>query len=708
MATSPVSEIIKRHAAQPGGLLPALHELHDTFGHLPAELVADVAQGFNISRAEVHGIISFYPHFRTTPAGRHTLQVCRAESCQARGGNALAGHAVQTLGCDFHATSADGGITLEPVYCLGLCAQSPVVMLDGEPHVHVTPNILDSLIAGVKEAESCRHEAAGQAITSGAPVRGASARPIDGNTAASHAVSPVTVYVPCDAAALAAGADAVAQAVQREAEARGVPVRVVRNGSRGMLWLETLVEVATPQGRVAYGPVLTEDVAGLFEAGFLQGGDHRLAHGLTEEIAYLKNQERLTFARVGLTDPLSLQDYAMHGGWDGLRKALAMEPEQIVEAVTQSGLRGRGGAAFPTGIKWKTVLTTGAEQKYIVCNADEGDSGTFADRMLMEGDPYALIEGMTIAGLAVGADHGYIYVRSEYPHAITTLNDAIERAGQASWLGEDIQGSGRCFRLEVRKGAGAYICGEETSLLESLEGRRGVVRAKPPLPAIEGLFGKPTVVNNVLSLATVPFILAKGAAVYRDFGVGRSHGTQPFQLAGNLRQGGLVEKAFGVTLRELLYDYGGGSASGRPLRAVQVGGPLGAYLPETQWDVPLTYEDYTAVSAMLGHGGLVAFDDTVNMLHMARYAMEFCAVESCGKCTPCRIGSVRGVETLDKIAVDTPAREQHVVLLRDLCDTMLAGSLCALGGMAPYPVLSAMEHFPQDFGIVAGATEPTA
>ncbi len=511
--------------------------------------------------------------------------------------------------------------------------------------------------------------------------------------------APIVIYVPRDAAALAMDADEVARDIERAADERGLSVQIVRNGSRGLLWLEPLVEIATPQGRIAYGPVQPEDVAGLFEAGWLTGGEHALRLGPTEEIPYLKHQERLTFARVGVTDPLSLQDYAAHGGLQGLKRALAMEPGQIIDELVTSGLRGRGGAAFPTGIKWKTVAAAAASQKYIVCNADEGDSGTFADRLLMEGDPYVLIEGMTIAGLAVGATYGYLYVRSEYPQAIETLEAAIARARSVGWLGEDVHGSGRRFDLEVRMGAGAYICGEETSLLESIEGKRGVVRAKPPLPAVSGLFGKPTVINNVISLATVPIILAKGAAYYRDYGVGRSHGTLPFQLAGNLKHGGLVEKAFGLTLRDLLYGFGGGSASGRPLRAVQVGGPLGAYLPESQWDVPLDYEAYIRISAMIGHGGLVAFDDTVDMARMARYAMEFCAIESCGKCTPCRIGSTRGMETIDKIAAGGPDREQQVHLLRDLCDTMLGGSLCALGGMAPYPVLSALNHFPQDFGI---------
>jgi formate dehydrogenase iron-sulfur subunit len=508
----------------------------------------------------------------------------------------------------------------------------------------------------------------------------------------------ITVYVPRDAAALAVGADEVALAIEDEARRRGIGLRLVRNGSRGLLWLETLVEVALPEGRVAYGPVEAQDVPALFDAGFLQGGAHALAHGPTEAIPYLLNQERLTFARVGIVDPLSLQDYRAHGGYDGLLRAVAMAPGAIVDEVAASGLRGRGGAAFPTGIKWKTVAGAAGPQKYIACNADEGDSGTYADRLLMEGDPYTLIEGMTIAALAVGATQGYIYIRSEYPQAIATLQDAIGIARAANWLGPDVAASGRAFELEVRVGAGAYICGEETSMLESLEGKRGVVRAKPPLPALQGLFGQPTVINNVISLASVPIVLSRGAAFYQHYGVGRSRGTLPIQLAGNLRRGGLVEKAFGVTLRELLFDFGGGSASGRPIRAVQVGGPLGPYLPESLFDTPFDYEAFAAVGGTVGHGGIVAFDDTVDMARQARYSMEFCANESCGKCTPCRIGSVRGVETIDKI-VAGEGREQQIDLLRDLCDTMINGSLCAMGSMTPLPVLSALNHFPQDFSV---------
>jgi len=397
-----------------------------------------------------------------------------------------------------------------------------------------------------------------------------------------------------------------------------------------------------------------------------------------------------------------LQDYADHGGWVGLKHAISLGAAGIVKEVTDAGLRGRGGAAFPAGIKWRTVMQAEAAQKYIVCNADEGDSGTYSDRMTMEGDPYMLIEGMAIAALAVGASQGFIYIRSEYPHAIQTMNRAIALATEAGYLGANLAGSGKPFNLHVRKAAGAYVCGEETAMLESLEGKRGIVRAKPPLPALQGLFGKPTVINNVITLATVPMILAKGASFYANYGMGRSKGTLPFQLAGNIRHGGLVEVAFGLSLRELLFDFGGGSKTGLPIKAVQVGGPLGAYLPESQWDLPLDYEAYAAVGAVVGHGGVVAHDVSANMSQLARYAMEFCALESCGKCTPCRIGSTRGVEVIDRIVHNQSRAEQQsqqVTLLRDLCTTMTDGSLCAMGGMTPFPVLSALNHYPQDFGI---------
>jgi formate dehydrogenase iron-sulfur subunit len=504
------------------------------------------------------------------------------------------------------------------------------------------------------------------------------------------------IFVPRDAGAVAVGADEVALVLGLAAAKRGVEIEIVRTGSRGLYWLEPVIEVATPLGRIAFGPVTEFDASSVLDA-MVSGGAHALRLGLTDEIPWLKRQTRFTFARCGVIDPRSVEDYRAHGGYQGLARALTLGSDAILAEVTTSGLRGRGGAGFPTGIKWKTVAQTAAGQKYIVCNADEGDSGTFADRMIMEGDPFVVIEGMTIAAIAVGASKGYIYIRSEYPHAVEAMRAAIAAAKRAGYLGARIGGSTHGFDLEVRVGAGAYVCGEETSLLESLEGRRGIVRAKPPLPAHQGLFGKPTVINNVLSFAAIPFILAGGAKAYADFGTGRSRGTMPIQLAGNVRHGGLFEVAFGVTLGELVDDIGGGTLSGRPVRAVQVGGPLGAYFPRALFDTPFDYEAFAARDGLIGHGGIVVFDDSVDMSRQARFAMQFCAIESCGKCTPCRIGSTRGVETIDRIRAGERVAE-NIAVIEDLCHTMKFGSLCALGGFTPYPVMSALKHFREDFG----------
>lgn len=504
------------------------------------------------------------------------------------------------------------------------------------------------------------------------------------------------IYIPGDSGALALGAEKVAKAIASELAERGIEAKIVRNGSRGAYFLEPMVEVATANGRVAYGPVKPSDVKSLFDSGFLTGGHHKRWLGAPDKIPFLAKQTRLTFARCGVTDPLSLESYKKYGGLNGLTNALGLTPAAIVAEVTESGLRGRGGAGFPTGIKWKTVLDTSGDRKYIVCNADEGDSGTFADRMIMEGDPFVLIEGMTIAGIATGATKGFVYVRSEYPHAVAVMNKAVEIARKAGVLGASVLGSAHAFDMEIRVGAGAYVCGEETALLDSLEGKRGMVRAKPPLPAHKGLFGKPTVINNVISLASVPVIMDKGAAFYKDFGMGRSRGTIPIQIAGNVKHAGLFEAAFGMTLGEIVDEIGGGTATGRPVKAVQVGGPLGAYFPRALFDTPFDYEAFAAKDGLIGHAGIVVFDDTADMLKQARFAMEFCAIESCGKCTPCRIGSTRGVETIDRIAAGIEP-EKNLALVTDLCNTMKFGSLCALGGFTPYPVMSSITHFPDDF-----------
>ena len=690
-------DILEQMKDLPGGLLPILQRLQEVQGYLSAELISAVADALNLSSAEVQGVISFYDEFRTSPATTHVVKICRAEACQSVGGRVLESHAKTQLDTNIADVAQ---VTLVPIYCLGNCARGPSIQIDGTVYGQVTPAHFDELIENLgrqRRSPTVKH-----------------------SRSTSNAIQ---IYVPDDTTACAVSADEVAEAILAEARLRNVDIELLRYGSRGMFWLETLVEVDTPSGRVAYGPVQAKDVAGLFDTHFYMGdnymdnnrGDQNsaLSLGLTEEIPYLKKQQRLNFARAGTVDPVSLTSYKEQGGYAGLQRVLGinglgMTAQAIVDEVKTSGLRGRGGAAFPAGIKWQTVLDApinknsplNTQKKYIVCNADEGDSGTFSDRLLMEADPFQLIEGMTIAALATGATQGYIYLRSEYPKAYQKLKVAIEVAYAENYLGDDIAGSGQAFDLEIRVGAGAYICGEETALLESLEGKRGMVRVKPPLPAIKGLFGQPTVINNVLTLATVSTILAEGADAYKSLGIGSSLGTLPMQLSGNIKRGGLFELAFGSTLRELIEEYGGGTASGRPIKAVQIGGPLGAYLTESQLDIKIDYESFSELGAMLGHGGVVVFDDTVDMSEQARFAMEFCAIESCGKCTPCRIGSTRGIEVIDKICSgDETERSNNLILLHDLCDTMEHGSLCAMGGLTPSPVRSALQHFSEDFGV---------
>ena len=667
-----IKSIVEQFHGLPGALLPLLHAVQSRHGYVSSSWVQVIADGLNLSRAEVHGVISFYPDFHSQSRGQHIVQVCRAEACQAMGSRKLEAHAKKVLAVDYGETTPDGAFTLEPVYCLGNCASSPSIRVDNSIVGHVDEALFDQVIAAADKIESSA---------------------VNCVTAESFSYQ---FYLSQDTSALAVHAEAVAQRLRDVADEAELEINLVRTGSRGLFYLEPLLEVDINEKRIGFGPVTPADIDSILSALGTDPSIHPLHLGIVDDIDYLSHQQRITFARAGLGDPICLDNYQNLAGFEGLRKALLMTRQNIVDEIKQSGLRGRGGAAFPAGIKLQTVLDTISEQKFVVCNADEGDSGTFADRLLMEADPYQLIEGMIIAGLAVDASQGYIYLRSEYPLAHKMLNSAIERAFEAGFLGSNILGSSKGFHLEVRLGAGAYICGEETAMLDSLEGKRGMVRVKPPLPAIQGLFEQPTVVNNVLTLAAMSTILQSGSVAYQSMGSGRSRGTLVVQLAGNVKRGGLIEVPFGLTLRELVESYGQGTATGRAMRAIQVGGPLGAFLPESQWDTPLDYEAFTEISAMIGHGGIVVFDDTVDMAAQARFSMEFCAVESCGKCTPCRIGSTRGVEVIDRIMANQN-REDNLILLHDLCDTMEAGSLCAMGGLTPAPVRSALRHFFEDF-----------
>lgn len=671
-------------------LLPVLQQVQRRFGHVSPGAIRYIAHVFNLSRAEVYGVVTFYGDLREAPVGDVVVQLCMAEACQSVGCRDLARHAESSLGVTLGETTADGRVFLEAAYCFGNCALGPTVRIDDRIHGGVSAERFDMLIA---EAKIPRSAPKVLPADDGAPIE---RRPA---SAPAGGVRQARVYVPNDTSARSVGADAVADAIA------ALGFDVVRNGSRGAYWMEPLVEIDTDGGRVGFPNISADLVAELFVGGTLPGAEHPRSVGLVDEIPWLKAQQRFTFARAGVIDPLSLSDYRMFGGWVGLERALGMTPQAIIDDVKASGLRGRGGAAFPAGVKWQTVRDAESTTKYIVCNADEGDSGTFADRLLMDADPFQLIEGMTIAGIAVGASRGFIYLRSEYPHTIDIMTRALQLAREAGFLGSRVMNSAHGFELTLRVGGGAYICGEETALLESLEGKRGVVRAKPPLPALSGLFGQPTVVNNVLTLAAISSIMAHGGGHYASFGLERSKGTMPFQLGGNINRGGLVEVPFGITLGDLVEQFGGGTYSTRPMKAIQVGGPLGAYLPESQWNTPLGYEHFAAIGAMLGHGGIVGFDDSVDMGEQAEFAMAFCAHESCGKCTPCRIGSTRAVEVIGRIRRGESTRKNWQ-LLDELCETMELGSLCALGGLTPMPVRSVMQHFPGDLLSSAATRAP--
>ena len=549
--------IIEPYRNQTGGTISALRALVLANGYIRDVDQRVVAEFFNISQADVRGIVSFYADLRTHPPAKKIIQVCQAEACQAAGCRALTNTLESQLDIALGESTPDNEIALESVYCLGHCANGPALLIDGVVCTNLSSSDVDSLISDSPGA---------------------------------------------------------------------APTEIVETNNR------------------------------------------------------------LIFNRCGRVDPLDFDGYCADGGFS----AEPTSAESVLAELRSSGLRGRGGAGFPAHIKWQTVADQSENQKYIVCNADEGDSGTFADRLIMEGDPFLLIEGMAIAASAVGASKGFIYLRSEYPEAACILTEALQIARHEGALND-------IFDIELFIGAGAYICGEETSLLESLEGKRGIVRAKPPLPAIEGLFGKPTLVHNVITLCSVPWIIKNGGDAYRQLGVGDSTGTMPFQLSGNVKRGGLVELPFGMPLGEFIETYGGGTRSGRPMKAVQVGGPLGAYLSVEQLNTPLTYEAMAAIGAGIGHGGIVVFDDTVDLIEQARYAFAFCEHESCGKCTPCRIGSVRGRELIEDIQARGCTKEK-LILVKDLCEVMEKTSLCQMGGMTPIPVTSAIRHFPGDFG----------
>jgi len=502
----------------------------------------------------------------------------------------------------------------------------------------------------------------------------------------------IKIFIPNETSANSVGAQYIYEVISKLINNNNI--EIIRNSSWGAFWLEPYIEIEKEGIRrgVSYRNVDLSDLTTIED--FFIDFNKREPFDI-QSIDFIKKQNRLVFSRIGHHDPLDIDSYKNTKGYKSLLNSLKIGPQETINTIKRSGLTGRGGAAFPTGIKMQTVFDQDNPIKYLACNADEGDGGTFSDRLVMESDPFSLIEGMTIAAYAVGASKGYIYLRSEYPLAKTFLLQAIEIAIENNFLGKNIQNSDFDFNIDLRIGAGSYVCGEETAMMESIEGRRGLVRSKPPLPAISGLFKKPTLINNVVTLATIPMLLDSDEDDFSKIGSNKSMGTMPFQLSGNIKHSGLIETRFDISLEELVRDFGSGTKSGNPIHAIQIGGPLGIYLSSSMLNTSLTIEALQELKGSIGHGGIIVFDNTVDMAEQAKFAMEFCVKESCGKCTPCRIGSVRGVEIINRLQKNK-ANADDANLLNDLCETMEATSLCAMGGMTPNPIRSIIEFFPNE------------
>jgi len=498
---------------------------------------------------------------------------------------------------------------------------------------------------------------------------------------------------------IAAGGRKVYEAFSTQLVNKGLHAQLKQTGCMGMCYNEVLVEVSSPEGApVFYSHVIPEQVERIIDEHLIGGKPVSEWVIPADELDnLLAKQKRIVLRNCGVIDPESIDDYLDTGGYQAIEQVLnSMTPDEVIDEVTESGLRGRGGAGFPTGVKWGFARKSLSNQKYIICNADEGDPGAFMDRSVLESDPHSIIEGMLIAGYAVGATEGYIYVRAEYPLAVQRLELALSQTKDRCLIGQSILGSNFDFDISIRQGAGAFVCGEETALMMSIEGRRGMPRFRPPFPAQSGLWGKPTNINNVETLANIAWIISHGASAYNSCGTEKSKGTKVFALAGKVTRGGLIEVPMGITLREIVFDIGGGTSSGLEFKGVQIGGPSGGIIPANLADTPVDYDSVTSTGAIMGSGGLIVMDESACMVDVAKFFLNFTQDESCGKCTFCRIGALRMLEILDRISKGE-GKEEDLALLEELAQEVKKGSLCGLGQTAPNPVLTTLKYFRDEY-----------
>jgi len=701
-----VDALIRRVGATPDKVIPILQGIQEHFHYLPEPLLKRVCATTAITPAELTGVATFYSQFRLTPAGRHLVKVCVGTACHVKGAGAVYDALARHLGCgEGEDTDARGVFTLQKVACLGCCTLAPVVQIDSVIYGHVTPSTAPGILKDFLAQESARPARAG---TTDNGVWG------DGE-----------IRIGLGSCCVAGGSADVFQTALDAVRSLGLHVQVKRVGCAGMCHRTPLMEIVHARSGASsfYANVTADDVAAIVRREFrppsLEGRVKAWVQGRVGDLFapcsecappkrdldlrdkpvadFLDKQVRIATEHYGRLDPIDLDDYLSHDGFAALKACLAsMRPEEVVERVAASGLRGRGGAGFPTGVKWRRVRENRGAKIYIVCNGDEGDPGAFMDRMLLESFPYRVIEGMLIAAYAVGAGEGLFYIRAEYPLALVRIREALKRCRAKGLLGKNILGSSFSVDFDIKEGAGAFVCGEETALIRSIEGGRGMPRLRPPYPAQRGLWGSPTLINNCETYASVPWILRSGEERFRAIGTARSAGTKVFSLTGKIRHGGLIEVPMGTTLREIVEEVGGGVADGRTFKAVQIGGPSGGCIPAECADLPVDYEALAGAGAMMGSGGLVVLDDRDCMVDIARYFLTFTQSQSCGRCTFCRVGTRRMLDILDRICAGKGAADD-IERLEELARAVAGASLCGLGRTAPKPVLSTLRYFRSEY-----------
>lgn len=703
---SSVDEIVAHIGNSRDAIIPILHEIQHHYRYLPQEALRRVCEISEITPADIAGVSTFYAKFRHKPVGQHVISVCHGTACHVKGAPLVSDAMRRHLELDEHEdTTADGVFTIGRVDCVGCCTLAPVVQIDGITYGHVTPDTVGEIVEDFLALED-----AGALGTDHAE--------------AMHADGLAEVRVGVGSCCIAGGSMGVFQALQQAIADLEAPALVKPVGCVGMCHQTPLVEVHIPgQKPVIYAKVQEADARGIIRHHFKPKGLFRglkaalsdtLDRVLTDEAwtpvsryaidtrdapvcAFLGAQEHIATECYGETGPLDIEGYMASGGFEALKKVIGeLQPDEVIDQIIASGLKGRGGAGFPTGMKWQLVHNADDPTKYVICNGDEGDPGAFMDRMLLESYPFRVLEGLAIAAYAVGAREGYLYIRAEYGLAVERVRAAIAECEERGLLGENILGTDFGLSLQILEGAGAFVCGEETGLIASLEGRRGTPRLRPPYPAESGLRGKPTCVNNVETLALVPYIIRRGFEEFGRFGTPQSKGTKVFSLTGKIQRGGLIEVPMGITIRQIVEDIGGGVAEGRKFKAVQIGGPSGGCIPASLANTPVDYEALTGAGAIMGSGGLVVMDDSDCMLDVARYFLEFTQRESCGKCTPCRVGTRRMLDILDRLCTGS-GKPGDIEKLEELGQMVEQSSLCGLGQTAPNPVLTTIKYFREEY-----------